>query len=71
MTEKNIFVYKLFFSLNISDFNLLLCENCTPPLKKVTPLFPSRRKRMAIFQKLITFSCECEYDTRILLLTEP
>ena len=24
MTEKNIFAYKLFLSLNISDFNLLL-----------------------------------------------
>ena len=33
MTEKNIFAYKLFFSLNISDFNLFLCENCIP-LKK-------------------------------------
>ena len=41
MTDKNIFVYKLFLSLNISDFNLLLCENCNLPLKKVTPLFPS------------------------------
>ena len=31
MTEKNIFAYKLFLSLNISDFNLFLCENCNPP----------------------------------------
>ena len=38
MTEKNIFAYKLFLSLNISDFNLLFCENCNPRLKKVTPL---------------------------------
>ena len=30
MTEKNIFVYKLFLSLNISDFDLFLCENCNP-----------------------------------------
>ena len=30
MTEKNIFAYKLFLSLNISDFNLFLCENCNP-----------------------------------------
>ena len=34
MTEKNIFAYKLFFSLIIRDFNLLLCENCNPHLKK-------------------------------------
>ena len=27
MTEKNIFAYKLFLSLNISDFNLFLYEN--------------------------------------------
>ena len=40
MTEKNIFAYKLFLSLNISDFNLFLCENCNPP-EKVTTLFPS------------------------------
>ena len=33
MTEKNIFAYKLFLSLNISDFNLFLCENCNPPEK--------------------------------------
>ena len=41
MTEKNIFAYKLFLSLNNSDFNLFfLCGNCNPPspLKKVTPL---------------------------------
>ena len=42
MTEKIIFAYKLFLSLNISDFDLFLCENCNPPLKKVTPLFPSK-----------------------------
>ena len=45
MTEKNIFTYKLFLSLNNSDFNLFFCENFNPPpplpLKKVTPLFPS------------------------------
>ena len=40
MTEKNIFAYKLFLSLNISDFNLFLCENCNPP-EKSHPLFPS------------------------------
>ena len=41
ITNKNIFTYKLFLSLNISDFNLL-CDNCTPPPpKKVTTLFPS------------------------------
>ena len=45
MTEKNIFAYKLFLSLNISDFNLFLGENCDPPppliLKNVTPSFPA------------------------------
>ena len=42
MTEKDIFAYKLFLSLNISDFNLFLCENCTPPPpEKSHPLFPS------------------------------
>ena len=41
MTEKDIFVYKLFLSLNISDFNLLLCESCNHPPEKVTILFPS------------------------------
>ena len=41
MTEKNIFAYKLFLSLNISDFNLFLCENCNPCLIKVTPSFPA------------------------------
>ena len=32
-TEKNTFVYKLFLSLNISDFNAFLCKNCNPPKK--------------------------------------
>ena len=40
MTEKNIFAYKLFLSLNISDFNFL-CENCNSSWKKSPPLFPS------------------------------
>ena len=40
MIEKNIFVYELFSSLNILDFNYVLFKNCTPPpLKKVTPSF--------------------------------
>ena len=39
MTEKKIFVYKLFLSLNISDFSLFLGKNCNPPGKKVTPSF--------------------------------
>ena len=30
MTEKNIFVYKLFLSLNISDFSLQLSKNYNP-----------------------------------------
>ena len=36
MTEKNIFAYKLFLSLNISDFNLQ-----PSPLKKITASFPA------------------------------
>ena len=39
MTEKNILAYKLFLSLNISYFNLFLCENCNPCYKIVTNLF--------------------------------
>ena len=38
MTDKNFFAYKLFLSLNISDFNLFLCENCNPPEKSNPPL---------------------------------
>ena len=42
MTEKNIFVYKLFLSLNISDFSLFsFCKNCNTPLRKVTSSFPA------------------------------
>ena len=43
MAEKNIFAYKLFLSLNISDFNLLFflkIANC--PLKSHPPSFPAR-----------------------------
>ena len=40
MTEKKIFVYKLFLPLNISDFSkFFLCKNSSPLLKKVTPSF--------------------------------
>ena len=42
MTEKNILAYKLFLSLNISYFNLFLCENCNPCYKNVTNLFLSK-----------------------------
>ena len=40
MTEKNNFVYKLFLSLNISDFSLFFIKNCNAP-EKGHPLFPS------------------------------
>ena len=40
MTEKNIFAYKLFLSLNISDFNLFFMWQLQPP-EKSYPLFPS------------------------------
>ena len=35
MTEKNIFVYKLFWLLNISEFSS--CKNCTPLPSKWSP----------------------------------
>ena len=39
MTEKNIFVYKLFLSLNISDFSLMFyVKTATPPEKGQLPL---------------------------------
>ena len=42
VTKKNIFAYKLFLSLNISDFNsFFMWKFQPPPLKNVTSLFPS------------------------------
>ena len=44
MTKKNIFVYKLFLSLNILDLNLFFMwklQPSSPSLDKVTCLFPS------------------------------
>ena len=42
MTKKNIFVYKLFLYLNISDFSLLFMWRMqTPKRKKATPCFPA------------------------------
>ena len=44
MTKKNIFVYKLFLSLNILDLNLFFMwklQPSSPSLEKVTCLFPS------------------------------
>ena len=41
MTEKNIFAYKLFLTLNISDFDLFLCENANRPRKKSPTSFPA------------------------------
>ena len=40
MTEKNIFAYKLFLSLNIPDFNLFFMSKLQPPPEK-SCLFPS------------------------------
>ena len=37
MTEKNIFVYKLFLSLDISQFSLFLCKNSNLFPKQATP----------------------------------
>ena len=42
ITEKNIFAYKLFLSLNISDFNLFIIWQLQPPSpEKSHPLVPS------------------------------
>ena len=42
MTEKNIFAYKLFLSLNISDFSLFFFVKITTcPWKKLPPSFPA------------------------------
>ena len=41
MTEKNVFAYKLFFSLNISDFNYFYVKIAPPLLERVIPFFPS------------------------------
>ena len=42
MKKKNIFVYQLFLSLNISDFSLLFyVKIAPPPLQKGHPLFPT------------------------------
>ena len=43
MAEKNIFAYKLFFSLNIIDFNIfiLFFLEIATPTEKCCPLFPS------------------------------
>ena len=51
MTEENIFVNKLLFSLNISDFSLSLCKNCTPTpiLKSFIPVFPSNPHLKIVF----------------------
>ena len=38
MTGKNIFAYKLYLSLNISDFNLFFMWKLQPPLKKLPSL---------------------------------
>ena len=36
MIEKNVFLCKIFLSLNFSDFSLFLCKNCNT-VKKVMP----------------------------------
>ena len=42
MTEENIFAYKLYLSLNISDFNLFFMWKLQPPPpEKSYPLFPN------------------------------
>ena len=42
MTEKNICACKLFFSLNISDFNLFFIRKLQSHSEESHPLFPSK-----------------------------
>ena len=51
MTEENIFVNKLLFPLNISDFSLSLCKNCTPHRhpEKSHPYLPSNPHLKIVF----------------------
>ena len=46
VTEKNIFAYKLFLLLNISDFNFFFYVKIAPPLppEKSHPVFLSNSK---------------------------
>ena len=53
MTEKNIFAYKLFLSLNISDFNYFYVKIATPPLKKVTPSKSWGPVKPPLFENLV------------------
>ena len=57
MTEENIFVNKLLFSLNISDFSLSLCKNCTPTLilKNLTPVFSSNPHLKIVFMPSLSW----------------
>ena len=41
MTERNIFVYEHFLSLNISDFRLFFLLKPEPPWKRSQPSFPA------------------------------
>ena len=53
MTEKRIFVYKLFLSLNISNFSLLLCKKLTPRPEKGHPLSKLRSCQAPLFENLV------------------
>ena len=54
MTEQNILIYKLFLSLNISDFSLFLFKNRNPshPLKNGGPIKQPPPPR-SLFENLI------------------
>ena len=52
MSEKNIFIYKLFLSLSTSDFNLFLCKNCTPHWKRSPDLSQQPPLKMEIVSSL-------------------
>ena len=53
MTEKNIFAYKLFLSLNISDFNIFFMWKLKPPWKKSPPLKVEVLSAPSLFENLI------------------
>ena len=52
MTVKNIFVYKLFLSLNVSNFSLFLCKNCNSPDKGHSLLSQEPPLKMEILSTL-------------------
>ena len=56
LNRQNMQADQLFLLLNISDFNLFLCENCNPlPLEKVTPSFPATPLKVKVLSSPLPF----------------